>query len=60
MSTSRSTGTDSDDPAAPPEGAVARQAVFATTHWSVVLAAGRGENPQALTSLETLCQTFSL
>ncbi len=55
MSTSRTTGEDS---AAPAWGEVARQAVFATTHWSVVLAAGRGEAPQAEASLEKLCQTY--
>jgi len=32
--------------------------VFVTTHWSVVLAAGRGEAPQAQASLEKLCQTY--
>ena len=34
--------------------------VFATTHWSVVLAAGRGDAPQAQASLEKLCQTYWL
>jgi RNA polymerase sigma-70 factor (ECF subfamily) len=36
--------------------AVARE--FSTTHWSVVLAAGDGESPQAGTALEQLCQTY--
>jgi RNA polymerase sigma factor (sigma-70 family) len=32
--------------------------VFATTQWSVVLAAGRGEWEQAQNALETLCRTY--
>jgi RNA polymerase sigma-70 factor (ECF subfamily) len=32
--------------------------VFATTHWSVVLAAGREESPQAVQALEKLCRTY--
>jgi RNA polymerase sigma-70 factor (ECF subfamily) len=32
--------------------------VFATTHWSVVLAAGRSDIPQARDALEKLCQTY--
>ena len=47
-----------DDSATPPWGEVAHQAVFATTHWSVVLAAGRSDAPQAQASLEKLCQTY--
>jgi len=31
---------------------------FRTTHWSVVLAAGRGESPGAQEALERLCQTY--
>ncbi|MCP5522261.1 MAG: sigma-70 family RNA polymerase sigma factor [Verrucomicrobiales bacterium] len=31
---------------------------FATTHWSVVLAAGRGPETTARQALETLCQTY--
>ena len=33
-------------------------AVFATTHWSVVLAAGQRELPQAAVALEQLCRTY--
>src|SRR5437762_10118160 len=33
-------------------------AQFATTHWSVVLAAGEGELPQAAEALEKLCRTY--
>ena len=50
--------TKSNDEATPPWGEVAHQAVFATTHWSVVLAAGRSDAPQAQASLEKLCQTY--
>lgn len=32
--------------------------VFATTHWTVVLAAGRRSTPQADSALEQLCQTY--
>jgi len=39
-------------------GAPAQRPVFATTHWSVVLAAGRSDAPQAQESLEKLCQTY--
>jgi DNA-directed RNA polymerase specialized sigma24 family protein len=35
-----------------------RAAAFATTHWSVVLAAGRGESPRAAEALEQLCGTY--
>jgi RNA polymerase sigma factor (sigma-70 family) len=33
-------------------------ACFATTHWSVVLAAGDSGSPQAAEALETLCRTY--
>jgi RNA polymerase sigma-70 factor (ECF subfamily) len=32
--------------------------VFATTHWSVVVAAGKGTSTQAQTALETLCRAY--
>ena len=32
--------------------------LFATTHWSVVLAAGTQDSPQAAEALETLCRTY--
>ncbi len=38
-------------------GAVA-QALFATTHWSVVLAAADQESPEGSAALEQLCQTY--
>ena len=34
------------------------EAVFATTHWSIVLAAGDQDSPQAMQALETLCRTY--
>ncbi len=39
-------------------GPGAHGGVFATTHWSVVLAAGQHESPQAAEALETLCRTY--
>ena len=41
---------DSEQPAQP--------GVFATTHWSVVLAAGQVESPRASAALEELCRTY--
>jgi RNA polymerase sigma factor (sigma-70 family) len=38
--------------------APARQAVFATTHWSVVLAAARSDTTRAQAALARLCQTY--
>jgi RNA polymerase sigma-70 factor (ECF subfamily) len=32
--------------------------VFATTHWSVVLAAGRSDSPDSQAALETLCRAY--
>lgn len=43
------------EPQSEPE---ARGGVFATTHWSVVLAASPGGSPQAQAALETLCHTY--
>jgi len=31
---------------------------FASTHWSLVLAAGQSDSPQAIEALETLCRTY--
>ena len=47
--TSEGAGRDSHAPAA---------GVFATTHWSVVLAAGKSGTPDAHAALERLCQTY--
>ena len=38
-------------------GAVA-QPLFATTHWSAVMAAGQGGTPQSAVALERLCSTY--
>src|SRR3989442_12475842 len=32
--------------------------LFATTHWSVVLAAGQQDSPQAAAALEELCRAY--
>ena len=32
--------------------------IFATTHWTAVLAAGRGSSPEAEVALEELCRTY--
>ncbi len=46
-------------PAEPRAGdAVASNATFATTHWSVVLEAGSPESPQSAAALEHLCCTY--
>jgi RNA polymerase sigma factor (sigma-70 family) len=39
-------------------GPEAHRGVFATTHWSVVLAADQGDTPQATAALEQLCRTY--
>jgi RNA polymerase sigma-70 factor (ECF subfamily) len=36
----------------------ARRDVFATTHWTVVIAAGRGSSGEAEVALEELCRTY--
>jgi RNA polymerase sigma factor (sigma-70 family) len=36
----------------------AKSGVFATTHWSAVLAAGQNSDPQASLALEQLCRTY--
>jgi len=41
-----------------PDSAHAAQGQFATTHWSVVLAAGHPASPQANEALEKLCKTY--
>ncbi len=42
----------------PNSGPRVHGAVFATTHWSVVLTAGQRESPQAAQALEQLCCTY--
>jgi RNA polymerase sigma-70 factor (ECF subfamily) len=41
-----------------PESEAGPRSFFATTHWSVVLTAGRDDAPQARDALEKLCQTY--
>lgn len=41
-----------------PEDVVVRQPVFATTHWSVVLTAGRTDTTRAQNALSKLCSTY--
>ena len=45
-------------PESAPESEAAAPRVFATTHWSVVLAAGQGESGHAQRALETLCRAY--
>ncbi len=50
-------GSDAEsDSVAPLSGA--ERAQFTTTHWSVVLVAGRHPSPQADEALEVLCRTY--
>ena len=42
----------------PPENDASRQPAFVTTHWSVVLTAGRTDTTRARGALERLCQTY--
>ena len=51
------TTTEPDDTTRPGE-AIARQPVFATTHWSVVLTAGRADTSRAQNALAKLCSTY--
>lgn len=37
---------------------VVAQPLFATTHWSVVLATADGDSPQGSAALEDLCRTY--
>src|SRR2546422_375737 len=41
-----------------PESSAAGGNWFATTHWSVVISAGRNDSPQAADALEKLCRTY--
>jgi DNA-directed RNA polymerase specialized sigma24 family protein len=42
----------------PPRAASAREEVFATTRWTVVMAAGHRGSPKAEVALEELCRTY--
>ena len=46
------------EPFPSPIGTADDEARFATTHWSVVLAAREGDTPQAAKALETLCRAY--
>lgn len=48
----------SPSPTTPATGSTGGAGVFATTHWSVVLRAGREQVPQSAQALETLCRTY--
>ncbi|MDR3458619.1 MAG: sigma-70 family RNA polymerase sigma factor [Verrucomicrobiae bacterium] len=41
-----------------PKPAASAAGIFATTHWTCVLTAGRGGSPQAEMALEELCRTY--
>jgi RNA polymerase sigma factor (sigma-70 family) len=41
-----------------PDSASASPGVFLTTHWSVVLSAGRTDSPEAAAALEKLCRAY--
>jgi RNA polymerase sigma factor (sigma-70 family) len=45
-------------PIHPPESDALRQPVFVTTHWSLVLSAGRSDSTHARDALEKLCHTY--
>ena len=47
-----------DMPDSVPKSDAATPRVFATTHWSVVLAAGQGESAPAQRALEMLCRAY--
>ena len=53
------TGTSRDHPTIPPSSAVGgRRGAFVTTHWSVVLSAGRSDTTRAQAALARLCQAY--
>jgi RNA polymerase sigma factor (sigma-70 family) len=47
-----------DSPSDGVEPSAKGSGLFATTHWSVVLAAKQGDTPDARTALEKLCRTY--
>ncbi len=56
MSTTAAAADHSTTPTSP--GNVERRSVFVTTHWSVVLTAGRRDTPRAHAALEELCRNY--
>ena len=53
-----STSTRLDSPEPTPGSAAPHRSVFVTTHWSVVLAAGRSDTTRARAALEQLCRHY--
>ncbi len=53
-----STSTRADSPEPTPGGTEPRGSAFVTTHWSVVLAAGRSDTTLAQAALEQLCRNY--
>ena len=54
-----STSTQADSPQTTSTGGEPpRRPAFVTTHWSVVVTAGRSDTPRAQAALERLCQTY--
>jgi RNA polymerase sigma-70 factor (ECF subfamily) len=51
-------GGGSDSPMSPGERLEDRRSAFCTTHWSLVLASGATQSPQAKEALEKLCHTY--
>ena len=51
-------GDGSNSSMLPGEPLNARRRAFSTTHWSLVLAAGDTQSPQAKEALEKLCRTY--
>ena len=53
-----STSTRADSPESTTEVPALRRPAFVTTHWSVVVKAGRSDTPRAQAALEKLCRTY--
>jgi RNA polymerase sigma-70 factor (ECF subfamily) len=53
-----STGANHDSSTAPSADAGRRNPVFVTTHWSLVLTAGRSDTTRAEAALASLCQAY--
>ena len=53
-----STGSATNNYSTVPLGEIKRQAVFATTHWSMVLKAGQADTTHAREALAKLCQNY--
>jgi len=55
---SRNEGNADPPPTPPSSEGVVQRAIFATTHWSVVLAAQDKDSPRSAAALETLCRAY--